>query len=395
MEHPKLLLAQAQELKEELVATRRHLHQHPELSDMEFETALFIERKLDEYNIPHRRVGDTGIVGIIHGVKGDGDTIALRADIDALPITEKSSASYVSEHEGIMHACGHDAHTACLLAAARILQNSRDLFRGEVRLFFQPAEETGGAPKRFVENGAIEGVSSIFGLHCAPDLPVGIIGLKPGLNNAAVDRFRIEILGKSSHASTPHLGVDALYIASQTTVALQAIVTRLSSPIEPLLIGVGKMSSGTIYNAVAADAFLEGTTRTINQKARLFIRQEIEKIAGECAASFGGTAKVAFTEVTSALINDPAITAMATRTAVSLFGKDRVISNRALSLNGDDYAEFMAPTGLKGCYAYLGTGNPGLPTTQHSVHSCDFDIDEEALIFGTALYAGYALDALN
>ena len=374
MEHPKLLLAQAQELKEELVATRRHLHQHPELSDMEFETALFIERKLDEYDIPHRRIGDTGIVGIIRGVKGDGDTIALRADIDA---------------------CGHDAHTACLLAAARILQNSRDLFRGEVRLFFQPAEETGGAPKRFVENGAIEGVSSIFGLHCAPDLPVGVIGLKPGLNNAAVDRFRIEILGKSSHASTPHLGVDALYIASQTTVALQAIVTRLSSPIEPLLIGVGKMSSGTIYNAVAADAFLEGTTRTINQKARLFIRQEIEKIACECAASFGGIAKVAFTEVTSALINDPAINAMATRTAVSLFGKDRVISNRALSLNGDDYAEFMAPTGLKGCYAYLGTGNPGLPTTQHSVHSCDFDIDEEALIFGAALYAGYALDALN
>ena len=395
MEHPELILAQARELKKELVAARRHLHQHPELSDREFETALFIERHLDENEIPHTRIGETGIVGVIRGMKGNGDTIALRADIDALPITEKSTAPYASENEGVMHACGHDAHTACLLAAARILQNNRDLFRGEVRLFFQPAEETGGAPKRFVENGAIEGVSSIFGLHCAPDLPAGIIGLKPGLNNAAVDRFRIEIQGKSSHASSPHLGVDALYIACQTTVALQAIVTRLSSPVEPLLIGVGKMASGTIYNAVAADAFLEGTTRTVNQKARLFIRQEIEKIAGECALSFGGIAKVSFTEVTSALINDPEINALATRATVSLFGKDSVISNRALSLNGDDYAEFMAPTGLKGCYAYLGTGNPEFPLTLHDVHSCDFDIDEDALVCGAALYAGYALDALD
>lgn len=395
MEHPELILAQARELKKELIAARRHLHQHPELSDREFETAVFIERYLDENEIPHKRIGDTGVVGVIRGMKGDGDTIALRADIDALPITEKSAAPYASENEGVMHACGHDAHTACLLAAATILKNNRDLFRGEARLFFQPAEETGGAPKRFVENGAIEGVSSIFGLHCAPDLPVGIIGLKPGLNNAAVDRFRIEIQGKSSHASSPHLGVDALYIACQTTVALQAIVTRLSSPVEPLLIGVGKMASGTIYNAVAADAFLEGTTRTVDQKARLFIRQEIEKIAGECALSFGGTANVSFTEITSALINDPEINALATRAAASLFGKDSVISNRALSLNGDDYAEFMAPTGLKGCYAYLGTGNPEYPLTLRNVHSCDFDIDEDALVSGAALYAGYALDALN
>lgn len=395
MEHPELILAQARELKEEMVAARRHLHQHPELSDREFETAVFIERHLDEYEIPHTRIGDTGVVGVIRGLKGDGDAIALRADIDALPITEKSDASYVSENKGVMHACGHDAHTACLLAAARILQSNRDLFCGKVRLFFQPAEETGGAPRRFVENGAIEGVSSIFGLHCAPDLPVGVIGLKPGLNNAAVDRFRIEIQGKSSHASSPHLGVDALYIACQTTVALQAIVSRLSSPIEPLLIGVGKMASGTIYNAVAADAFLEGTTRTVNQEARLFIRQEIEKIAGECALSFGGTAKASFTEITSALINDPEVNALATRTAVSLFGKDNVISNRALSLNGDDYAEFMVPTGLKGCYAYLGTGNPEFPLTLHNVHSCDFDIDEDAMVCGAAMYAGYALDALN
>lgn len=395
MEHPEILLQQAQNLKEDLVAIRRHLHQHPELSDREFDTALFIERYLDKYDIPHKRIGDTGVIGVIRGTKGDGDTIALRADIDALPITEKSDAPYASENPGVMHACGHDAHTACLLAASRILQENRDRFHGEVRLFFQPAEETGGAPKRFVEHGAIDGVSSIFGMHCAPDLPVGIIGLKPGLNNAAVDRFRIEIQGKSSHVSTPHLGVDALYIACQTTVALQAIVTRLSSPIEPLLIGVGKMASGTIYNAVAADAFLEGTTRTVNQRARLRVRKEIEKIAGECALSFGGVASVTFTEVTSALINDPVVNDQATRTAVSLFGQDHVKSDRALSLNGDDYAEFMAPTGLKGCYAYLGTGNPEMPLTLHNVHSCDFDIDESALVSGAALYAGYALDALN
>lgn len=395
MDHPEQLLEQAQALQEEVRRIRRYLHQNPELSDQEFRTAEFIEQQLDELGIPRKRIGDTGVVGVIHGTKHSQGVIALRADTDALPITERSGVPYRSRNDGIMHACGHDGHTACLLTAARILQQNRDLFGGEVRLFFQPAEETGGAPKRFVDHGLIKDVSSIFGLHCAPDLPCGIIGLKPGLNNAAVDRFRIRVQGKSSHVSTPHLGVDALYIACQTTVALQAIVTRMSSPIEPLLIGVGKLVSGTIYNAVAADAVMEGTTRTVNQQSRLFVREEIKKIAEECANSYGGSASVEFIEVTSALYNDPDINAQATRTAISLFGESSIISDRALSLNGDDYAEFMAPTGLKGCYAYLGTGNPDMPLTQHNVHSCDFDIDEKALVYGTALYAGYAIDALS
>ena len=395
MEYTKKILSQVREARDELIAARRYLHQHPELSDQEYHTAKYIEQRLDACGIEHRRVGDTGVCGTIRGKKHDRGVIALRADIDALPITEKSFAPYCSQNPGVMHACGHDAHTACLLQAADILQKNTDLFGGEIRLFFQPAEETGGAPARFVKEGLIEGVENIFGMHCAPDLPVGIVGLKPGLNNAAVDRFHIEIQGKSSHASSPQLGVDALYIACQVTVGLQAIVTRLSSPIEPLLIGVGKLESGTIYNAVASSAVMEGTTRTISQKARLFVREEIEKISRDVADSYGGSSTVEFVEVTSALYNDPDVNAMATESAVALFGEEHVKNDRALSLNGDDYAEFMAPTGLKGCYAYLGTGNDEMPNTRHDIHSCDFDIDEDAMLNGAALYVGYAMDRLQ
>jgi len=394
MNHPEKFLQQLEDLREEAVMTRRHLHQNPELSRLEFKTAEYIERRLDALDIPHRRVGPTGVYGILKGKKHGRGIVALRADIDALPIQEKSDVTYKSLTDGVMHACGHDANMTCLLEACRLLKDNTDKFGGEIRLIFQPAEETGGYPQEFVDEGILEGAESIFGLHCAPDLPSGKIGLKVGLNNAAVDLFHIEIYGKSSHVSSPQLGVDALYIACQTVVDLQAIVTRMTNPVEPCLIGVGKLESGTIYNAVASLAVLEGTTRTVTTEARKFIREEIKKITEDCADAYGGTCSVEFTKITSPLYNDEECTAHAIKTAASLFGKENIITDRPLSLNGDDYAEFMEPTGLRGCYAYLGTGNPEIPHSLHNVHSCDFDIDETALTTGAGLYAGYAMDWL-
>ena len=221
-----------------LVELRRDFHRHPELGLCEFRTAKRIEEELERFRIPHRRVGETGVLGILRGDGLGTGTIVLRADIDALPIQETNPVEYCSQTPGIMHACGHDAHTACLLVAAKLLSERRADFGGEVRLVFQPAEEIGQGARPFVEAGVLDGADRVFGIHTASDLPSGTIGLKPGLNNAAVDHFRIMILGKSAHVSTPQLGADALYIASHTVVALQSLVTRLTSPVEPVTLAL-------------------------------------------------------------------------------------------------------------------------------------------------------------
>ena len=220
-----------------LISLRRDFHRYPELGLQEFRTARRIEEELDRFGIAHKRVGETGVLGILHGERKGDRVIALRADIDALPIQETNEVEYRSQTVGVMHACGHDAHTTCLLGAAKILAENRSQFGGEVRLIFQPAEEIGKGAKPFVEAGVLNGADRVFGLHTAPEVPAGIVGLKPGLNNASVDHFKITIYGKSSHVSMPQLGVDALYIASQLVVALQALVTRRTSPVEPVYKG--------------------------------------------------------------------------------------------------------------------------------------------------------------
>ena len=242
----------AAETKDYIVSIRREFHRHPELSLQEFRTAQRIEEELDKFGIPHTRVGETGVLGTLKGAKDNGKVLVLRADIDALPIEETHECAYRSENAGVMHACGHDAHAACLLGAAKILSENRDAFGGKVRLVFQPGEEIGKGAKPFVAAGVLEGAERVFGLHTAYDLEAGTVGLKPGINNAAVDHFRIRVHGRSTHVSTPHMGVDALYIASQIVVAVQGLVTRRTSPTEPVIIGIGKLNAGTTYNAVAA-----------------------------------------------------------------------------------------------------------------------------------------------
>ena len=387
------MLEQLAEEKAYLTALRRDFHRNPELSLKEFRTAAQIEKELDRFGIPHTRVGETGVLGTLRGNGTGANIVVLRADIDALPIQETSGAEYCSLTPGVMHACGHDVHTACLLGAAKLLSERRSEFGGEVRFVFQPAEEIGQGAKPFVESGVLDGADRVFGLHTAPDLAVGTVGLEPGLNNAAVDHFTILVHGKSAHVAAPQLGVDALYIASQTVVALQALVTRLTSPVEPIIIGVGKLNAGTTYNALAASAALEGTTRTISQESRERVREQVTKTARNIADIYGGIAEVQWTDITAALINDRQACLEAAAVAETLGKEVKVVTDRSLSLCGDNFAEYLLHT--PGSYAYLGTGNPALPNTTVSLHNGDFDVDEEALVVGAGLYAGYALARLT
>lgn len=384
---------QLAEEKTYLTALRRDFHQHPELSLREFRTAARIEEELDRFGIPHTRVGETGVLGTLRGTGTGEGVVVLRADIDALPIQETSGAEYCSLTPGVMHACGHDVHTVCLLGAAKLLSEGKSEFGGEVRFVFQPAEEIGQGAKPFVEVGVLDGADRVLGLHVGPDLPIGTVGLKPGLNNAAVDHFTILVHGKSAHVAAPQLGVDALYIASQTVVAIQALVTRLTSPVEPVIIGVGKLNAGTTYNALAASAVLEGTTRTISQESRERVREQITRTAQNIADIYGGTAEVQWTDITAALVNDRQACLEAATVAETLGEGVRVVMDRSLSLCGDNFAEYLLHT--PGVYAYLGSGNPALPNTTVSLHNGDFDVDEEALTLGTGLYTGYALSRLT
>ena len=383
------LVKDVEALKNYLIETRREFHQNPELSLKEFRTASRIEEELTKFGIKHSRVGETGVLGILKGDKPSDKVLLLRADIDALPINEVGDVEYISKNPGVMHACGHDAHTTCLLAAAKILSEKKSEIAGEVRFVFQPAEEIGKGTQPFIEANVLEGVDRAFGLHCAPDLPLGTVGLTPKLNNAAVDHFTISVKGVSSHVSLPHKGVDALYVASEIVVAVQALRTRLNSPLEPMIIGIGKFNAGTTYNALAANAVLEGTTRTISKESRAKIKTEINRCVKNIAEIYGATATVEWEGFTGPVINDPEVCEEVAALVDETFGKGHVVKDREISLGGDNFADFIEEK--KGAYAYLGTSSDTKPSTKLPLHSDSFDLDEEAMLKGTWLHVAYAL----
>ena len=383
------LVKEVEAVKSYLIETRREFHQNPELSLKEFRTASRIEEELTKFGIKHSRVEETGVLGILKGDKPSDKVLLLRADIDALPINEVGAVEYISKNPGVMHACGHDAHTTCLLAAAKILSEKKSEIAGEVRFVFQPAEEIGKGTQPFIEANVLEGVDRVFGLHCAPDLPLGTVGLTPKLNNAAVDHFTISVKGVSSHVSLPHKGVDALYVASEIVVAVQALRTRLNSPLEPMIIGIGKFNAGTTYNALAANAVLEGTTRTISKESRAKIKTEINRCVKNIAEIYGATATVEWEGFTGPVINDPEVCEEVAALVDETFGKGHVVKDREISLGGDNFADFIEEK--KGAYAYLGTSSETKPSTKLPLHSDSFDLDEEAMLKGTWLHVAYAL----
>ena len=379
-----------------VVALRRHFHQHPELAKEEHETQAAIERELDKLGIAHRRIAGTGVYAEIEGTtaaEGRPRCIVLRADIDALPVTQENDPEYKSLNPGKMHACGHDGHNASLIGAARVLSRNRQLFPGKVILTWQPGEEIGYGGRLIVDSGAIDGADRSFGVHVAPNVPVGSVALVPGPNNASVDWFRIRIHGLGAHVSTPEKGVDAAYIASQIVVSAQALITRRTSPMDNVLIGIGKLSAGTAYNVVAQEAELEGTIRVLTPELRSQTKARLEALAKQTAEIYGGTAELEWADFTSPLINDPAAAAEAQKTAAALFGDARVIRSREPSLGGDDFAEFILR--VPGVYAYVGSGNPEKPDTCVAQHNSHFDIDEDALTVAAAMYTCYAADYLN
>ena len=387
---PEKLLEAAKALEPQLQEWRRTLHRHPEVGFDLPQTKALVKKALTEMGYIPQDCGKCGVVALAGG-KRPGKVILLRGDMDALPLQEESGEEFSSELPGKMHGCGHDMHTAMMLGAAQLLKEHEDEIEGTVKLEFQPAEEIGQGARPLIAAGMLDGAQRVFGLHTASDLPAGTVGVKPGANNAGVDHFIIRIHGKSAHVSTPQLGVDALYIASQIVVAVQGLVTRMTSPVEPVLIGVGKLNAGTAYNAVAETAVLEGTTRMFSPESRAHLRETINAAAAHISALYGGTAEVEWDDFATPLTNDAGVCGEVERVADAL--GIPTTANRALSLSGDDFAEYLLQT--KGAYAYLGTANPKKPHTCISNHRGDFDIDEETLPLGAALYAAYALSVLD
>lgn len=377
-----------------LTDLRRHFHAHPEVSLQEYETCKKIEGELDSMGIPHKCIGETGVYGWIDGKKaGDGVIVALRADIDALAMEDLKEVPYHSQNAGICHACGHDAHTATLLTAAKILKAKENEFSGQVRLFFQQAEEIGQGARQFVQAGLLDGVVRVFGAHVTSHLDSGKISLTAGPQNASCDYFKIQVHGKGAHVSTPQLGVDALYIASQIVVQLQTIVSRNTDPLETVVVGVGKLQAGTQYNIVAEHAVLEGTTRSFLPEVRKFTNDRVVRIAKETAALYGAEAEVEFLDFAAPLVNDPQTVEEVTAVTAEFLPREDIISDFQKALGADDFADYLAVT--RGMYAFVGTRNSKDPHTAVAHHHGMFDVDEEALLISCSVYIDYALWVLN
>lgn len=381
--------------REYITEMRRYFHAHPEVSLKEYNTCKKIEEELDEMGIPHRRVGETGVYGWIDG-RGNGGkdkVMVLRADIDALAMEDLKEVSYCSKEEGVCHACGHDAHIATLLGAAKILKEKEQDFGGQVRLFFQQAEEIGQGARIFVKEGLMEGATRVFGAHVSSKLDSGTVSLTAGPQNASCDYFKIKVTGKGAHVSTPQLGIDAVYVASQIVVALQSIVARNTDPLETVVVGVGVLRAGTQYNIVAEHAEIEGTTRSFSKAVREFTNERVKTIAKQTAELYGAEAEVEFQGFANPLINDEEAVEEVTEVAKQVIEEKNIISNFEKMLGADDFADFLQET--KGMYAFVGTRNKEKPNTASAHHHGLFDIDEEGLLLSCNLYVDYALQVLK
>lgn len=387
------------EQKEYLTDMRQYFHAHPEVSLQEYHTCEKIEEELNQAGIPHRRVGETGVYAWIDGKKETADQkkasriVALRADIDALAMEDLKTVSYRSVNSGVCHACGHDAHAATLLTAARILKSKEQEFSGQIRLFFQQAEEIGAGARLFVQDGLLEGVSRVFGAHVSSRLESGKIALTAGPQNASCDYFKIKVTGRGAHVSTPHLGVDAAYVASQIVVNLQSIAARSTNPLDTIVVGVGVVRAGTQYNIVAEHAELEGTTRAFLPEVREFTNRRVKEIAEQTARMYGAEAEVEFKDFAAPLINDPQAVKEVTAVTEQLTDQSQIVGNFEKALGADDFADYLAVT--RGMYAFVGTHSEKKPGSGVAHHHGLFDVDEEALLLSCNVYVDYALWVLE
>ncbi len=381
-------------LFDEAVALRRDFHRHPELGFREVRTSGIVAEKLRECGLEVTMgVNKTGVVGLLRGPQ-PGKTVLLRADMDALPVSEENDCDYRSEVDGVMHACGHDAHTAMLLMAAKILSKHRDGISGNIKFVFQPSEEyaTGGA-QGMISEGVMENphVDAVFGQHVWSSVPFGKIGVRPGPLMASPDAFTITIRGKGGHGSAPHLGTDALVIGAHVVLALQTLVSREIDPLNPAVVSIGTFTSGTVMNAIPSQASMTGTIRLVDPVLRKEMPNKIERIVKGVCEAFRGEYSFEYIHEYPPTINDPQMTELAKQAAEEVVGEGNVI-DPGITMSAEDFSYFLQEA--PGSFLFLGIANPDKGIDKNNHHP-QFDIDEDALPLGIELLVRIALKYLN
>jgi amidohydrolase len=370
----------------EFIEVRHHLHAHPELSYVEFETSRFVQDKLSSYNIPFEIKATTGVIGLIEGKNPAKKIVALRADMDALPIVEENDVPYRSTKPGIMHACGHDVHTTCLLGAAKILSELKDEWEGTVKLIFQPGEEKNpGGASILIKEGVLENPAPkhIFGMHVHPSLQTGKLSFRGGMVMASADEIYITIKAKGGHAAAPHLTADTILIASNLVVALQQIISRNNSPFNPSVLSITSIQGGNTTNVIPSEVKLMGTFRAMNETWRATAHQLIKKVATELVESMGAQIDIKIDVGYPFVLNNEALCAAARKTAEAFVGKENV-EETELRMGGEDFAYYSHK--IPGCFFRLGTGNVEKGITIGG-HTPTFDIDEDAIEIGIGIMA--------
>lgn len=378
-----------------LVEMRRHLHVHPELSYQEKETAAFLVKKLESLGIPfEQNIGGYGVVGYIKGKNPTKKTIALRGDMDALPIVEQNEVAYKSCNVGVMHACGHDVHTTCLMGAAMILNEMKADLEGTIKLIFQPAEERlpGGA-SIMIKEGVLENpkVEAIFGQHVLPQLEVGKVAFRSGISMASCDEIFITVKGKGGHGAMPQLAIDPVLIAAHIIIALQQIVSRNANPTMPSVLTIGKIIGNGATNIIPDEVKMDGTLRTFDEKWRAEAKQKIKKIAEGIAESMGGSCEITILDGYPFLNNDEKLTLQANEDAIDYLGAENVMP-LDLRMTAEDFSYYSQV--VPACFYRLGTGNieKGIVSP---IHTPTFDVDERCLEVGAGLMAWLAVKALG
>ena len=368
-------------IKDEIYAIRRHFHRYPELSFKEFNTAETISEHLDKLGISHKKgVGKTGVVGEI--TFGPGPTIALRADMDALPIQEENNLDYKSLNDGVMHACGHDGHMAILLGAANALSKNSKLKKGTVRFIFQPAEEGLGGAKYMIEDGCLDKVDEIYGLHLWNYQLYGEVGIKDGPVMASADLFDIEVSGKGGHGATPQGTVDAIVVASNLVTMLQTIVSRNTNPLESTVLSIGKIKGGHNFNIISDKVHMSGTTRSYTEENRKMIKQRMKEVVEGVSKSFGADIKLNYKDGYPPTVNHSSQVEKVLEAASSIVASGA--KNPYLSMGGEDFSYYLQ--NKPGCFFFVGSApneNEILSTPHHCSH---FNIDERALLVGASVY---------
>jgi amidohydrolase len=379
---------------ESTIQNRRHLHAHPELSFQEHKTVAFVATKLDELGIAYKPMANTGLVALITGDKPSDHVVALRADMDALPIQEANEVAYKSTHAGVMHACGHDAHTASLLGTAAILQQLKAEFGGTIKLIFQPAEELlpGGA-NQMIKEGVLENPKpqAVLGQHVMPFIETGKVGFRSGKYMASTDELYVTVKGKGGHAAQPQQNIDPVMITAQILVSLQQIVSRTANPNTPSVLSFGKVQANGATNVIPNEVKLEGTFRTMDEAWRAEAHTRMKKMAEGIAESMGGTCEFEIKKGYPFLVNEEKLTAQAKQYAEEYLGKENVL-DLDIWMAAEDFAYYSQVTDT--CFYRLGTRNEAKGITS-SVHTQTFDIDENAFAISTGLMAYIALKRLG